>query len=514
MSLNTLDPVILSVLVALALFSLTALLLFALKTKAFNTLSIDHKESLESLQNIKLNLSLLESEKRQHQQTARELNDEINTLRTSIQTLTNEKNITDNHLASKSTLVDQLELKIHELNSTLNQERNSNTEKETKLLSQTAELTKLKTSNIEKEKHYQQSLAQFEEQKAALSEQFKLLANDILEQKSKVMQENSQHTLSHVITPFRQSIDQFKKEVTDIHHKETTQRSELKKELEQLKSLNQQITQEAHQLSTALRGQKKLQGNWGELILENVLDRSGLEIGKDYEREVSFSTDDGRKRPDAIIYLPQNKHLIIDSKVSLSAYARFVNSDDDSERNTAIKEHVSAMNDRITELASKDYANLPGINSPEIVFMFVPIESAFVEAMRADSLLFEKAIQHNVLVATPTTLLTSLNIVRKLWQYEDQNKHTAKLAELAEGVFKKLNTFLASFDSAKKSLEKATEAYQKAEGQLVGGRGNLVKQVGEFKKLAPAIQAELPAYFTEKAELEINISKDLSEKGD
>ncbi|MBR9869355.1 MAG: DNA recombination protein RmuC [Oceanospirillales bacterium] len=367
-----------------------------------------------------------------------------------------------------------------------------------------SEYTELKTSLEEREEGHAKQLKQFEEQKAALSEQFKVLANDILETKTKALQESSKLSLSAVMSPFQQSIEGFKKEVQEIHNRETSQRGELRKELETLKELNHKITTEAHELSTALRGQKKLQGNWGELVLENVLDRSGLQLGKDYKREVSITTEEGRQRPDAVVYLPQNKHLIIDAKVSLNAYTRFVNTEDEAERTIALNEHVKAMGDRIKELADRDYYKLPGLNSPEMVFMFVPIESAFVEALKADETLFQSAIENNVLVATPTTLLTSLNIVRQLWRYEDQNKHTAALAHKAELVFKKLNAFLASFEGIKKGLDKATEAYGKAEAQLVSGRGNLVKQVCEFKSLAPAIKAELPSYFTDKAELEID----------
>lgn len=367
-----------------------------------------------------------------------------------------------------------------------------------------SEYTKLKTELDEREASHAREVANFAQQKASLSEQFKLLSNEILEAKARSLQESSTLTLSAVMTPFQQSIDTFKREVQEIHHRETTQQGELRKELESLKALNQQITTEAHELSTALRGQKKLQGNWGELVLENVLDRSGLQLGKDYEREVSISTEEGRQRPDAIVYLPQGKHLIIDAKVSLNAYTRFVNSEDESERALALKQHVQAVASRIRELADRDYYKLPGLNSPDMVFMFIPIESAFVEALKADETLFQQAIENNVLVATPTTLLTSLNIVRQLWRYEDQNKHTAALASKAEAVFKKLNTFLGSFEKIKKGLENATEAYVKAEGQLVSGKGNLVKQVGDFKRLAPAIKAELPSYFVDKAALEID----------
>jgi len=366
------------------------------------------------------------------------------------------------------------------------------------------ELTEISATQQEREASHAREVANFEQQKKSLSEQFKVLSTEILEANTKSLRESSKLTLSSIMNPFQQSIDSFKKEVQDIHHRESTQRGELKKELETLKELNQKITTEAHELSTALRGQKKLQGNWGELVLENVLERSGLVQGKDYKREVSITTEEGRQRPDAVVYLPQDKHLIIDAKVSLNAYTRFVNAEDETERALALSEHVTAMGARIKELAERDYYKLPGLNSPEMVFMFVPIESAFVEALKADETLFQAAIENNVLVATPTTLLTSLNIVRQLWRYEDQNKHTAALANKAETVFKKLNTFLASFEGVKKGLDKANEAYVKAEGQLISGRGNLVKQVGEFKNLAPAIKAELPGYFTDKAALEID----------
>jgi len=366
------------------------------------------------------------------------------------------------------------------------------------------DFAELKTTQSERDASHAREVETFDKQKDELTQQFKVLSTEILAANTQSLQESSKVTLSSVINPFQQSIDGFKKEVQEIHHRESRQRGELKRELESLKELNQKITTEAHELSTALRGQKKLQGNWGELVLENVLDRSGLVLGKDYRREVSFTTEEGRQRPDAVVYLPQDKHLIIDAKVSLNAYTRFINSEDDAERKIAIDEHVKAMGDRINELAIRDYYKLPGLNSPEMVFMFVPIESAFVEALKADDTLFQKAIENNVLVATPTTLLTSLNIVRQLWRYEDQNKHTVALAQKAESVFKKLSSFLSNFEGVKKGLDKAAEAYTKAEGQLVSGRGNLVKQVGEFKNLAPAIKAELPSYFTEKADLEID----------
>lgn len=393
---------------------------------------------------------------------------------------------------------------VQQLKQELTQERSAREQLQEEHHHLSNRYTQLKTELDEREASHQRELVNFEKQKQSLVEQFKALSNEILDAKAQSLQETSKLSLNAMLSPFQQSIDAFKKEVQDIHHRETTAQGELKRELASLKELNQHITKEAHELSTALRGQKKLQGNWGELVLENVLDRSGLQLGKDYQREVSFSTDDGKFRPDAIVYLPQNKHLVIDAKVSLNAYTRYVNAEQELERQQALKEHVQAVASRIKELSAKDYFRLPGLNSPDMVFMFIPIESAFVEALKADESLFQQAIENNILVSTPTTLLTSLNIVRQLWRYEDQNKHTAALADKAEAVFKKLNSFLGNFEKIKRGLDSAGAAYLAAENQLVSGRGNLVKQVADFKNLAPAIKAELPQYFVEKAELEID----------
>jgi len=361
------------------------------------------------------------------------------------------------------------------------------------------------TTLHEKEEQFKGQLAQIDEQKGIMKTEFQNLANEILKSKGVEFSELNKKSLDDMLNPFKQQISDFKGKVENLHLEGTKQQSEMKTELKNLQEMHQTMTQEAHNLATALQGQRKAQGNWGELILENVLDRSGLILGKDYKREDSFNYEEGnRGRPDAVIYLPQDKHLIIDAKVSLSAYTRYVNSVDDQERKQAIKEHVKAFSDRIQELSDREYYRLKGVNSPEMVFMFVPIESAFVEAMKADEMIFQKAIENNVLVATPTTLLTSLNIVRQLWHYEKQNEHTAELVSKAEGVYKKLKTFLSSFEGIKKGLDNAQDSYNKAEGQLVSGRGNLVKQVNDFKELAPTIKDQLPQYFVDKAELELN----------
>jgi DNA recombination protein RmuC len=194
---------------------------------------------------------------------------------------------------------------------------------------------------------------------------------------------------------------------------------------------------------------------------------------------------------------------VIDAKVSLNAYTRYVNADEPAARELALKEHVSAIADRIAELADRKYFDLPGLNTPEMVFMFIPIESAFVEALRADESLFQRAIERNILVATPTTLLTSLNIVRQLWRFEEQNAHTAALADRAAKVYAKLASFVGSMEDLGRQLDKARDSYGKAMGQLVNGRGNLINQAKDFEKLGVAVKAQLPEHLVEKAALEL-----------
>jgi DNA recombination protein RmuC len=360
-------------------------------------------------------------------------------------------------------------------------------------------------------KHHDEKLQQLENSRLQLKKEFETLAQQILKSTQQEFTQSSREGMQNFLQPFRQQITDFNQKIETIHTNDLKQREELKTELKNLQKLNLQMTEEAHQLSTALKGQKKTQGNWGELILENVLDRSGLQLDKDYKREVSINTQDGRKRPDVIVYLPDEKHLIIDAKVSLNAYTRYVNAETDIERTQALKEHILALSSRIKELSDKNYFELPGLKSPEMVFMFVPIESAFVEAIRADEALFQMAIDKQVLVTTPTTLLTSLNIVRQLWRFEDQNKYSARLAEEASKVYNQLRLFLESMDALGKQLDKSRQTYDLALKQFISGKGNLVKRVEDFQKLGVSVQKEMPAEMLEKARLELDLIEHHSE---
>ncbi|WP_052063825.1 DNA recombination protein RmuC [Nitrincola sp. A-D6] len=367
---------------------------------------------------------------------------------------------------------------------------------------------RLTTQMEERQRFHAEQLALLQNNREQLKQEFESLANEVLERKGESFRKLSQQGIQQLLNPLHQDMKGFREKVESIHTEDLKQRSELKTELIHLQQLNQAITGQAEKLTNALQGQKKVQGNWGELILENVLDSAGLRAGKDYRREVSFNTEDGRRRPDVVIYLPEDKHLVIDAKTSLAAYTRYVNAEADAERQLALSEHAAAVSARIQELSDKRYYQLPGLNTPEIVVMFIPVESAYVEALRFDQSLYQRAIENNVLVATPTTLLTSLNIVRQLWRFEDQSRHTAELARRAERFYNKLRIFLDSMQGIGVQLDKAKETYDKAFSQLYSGRGNLIRQAAEFKELGVSVQQELDAELVDKARLELGCEKE------
>lgn len=391
--------------------------------------------------------------------------------------------------------VTELEQRLHETRETLSR---ANAE-----LASTRALAEAERGQAE------EKLTLLRDARDALALQFRTLANEILEEKSRRFTEQNQTHLGQLLDPLRERMTEFRSRIEEIHGKDIEQQTLLKAELARLHELNRQMTEEAHGLTVALKGQAKKQGNWGELVLGNVLDRSGLREGADYAREVSFETEDGRRRPDVVISLPQGKHLVIDAKVSLNAYTRYVNAEDDTSRELALREHIAAMSSRIQELSDRKYFQLPGLRTPEMVFMFVPVESAFAEALRADDTLFQRAIEQNVLVATPTTLLTSLNIVRQLWRFEEQNAHARELAKSAAGIHRKLVTFVETLQGVGAQLGRARESWDKAMNQLATGRGNLIRQAQRFEELGVPVQGDFPEALATRAALELDHPPDL-----
>ncbi len=339
--------------------------------------------------------------------------------------------------------------------------------------------------------------------KAQLSQEFENLSNKIFSEKQKQFNQTSQAGLSSLLTPFKDQLEGLRKKVDDVYVNDSKDRAALKAQIGELHSLNKQITQEASSLARALRGDKKTQGNWGELVLETVLEKSGLRAGQEFVREKSITNEEGeRYRPDVIINLPEGKHIVVDAKVSLNAYSDYVNAASDIEKVGHLKAHIEAVRQHIKGLAKKSYAKLPGVNSPDFVFLFMPIEPAFMVAFEHDDALFNDAFEQRIVVVTPTTLLASLRTVSSLWSIERQNKNAKQLAEQAARVHDKLVGFIESMEKVGIQLNTAQGTYDKAWSQLKEGRGNLISQAHKFKDLGVRVKKDMPAQILESAELE------------
>ncbi|MCD6587089.1 MAG: DNA recombination protein RmuC [Candidatus Fermentibacteraceae bacterium] len=432
----------------------------------------------------------------EYRKTAEKLENELESLRTEERAASQNLRTAEAKLAAGENYLNDVKTRLRELTEKLEQ-------READFLELKGKFDRLETSLEEKELHFRQQLKLLLESKEELKLEFKELAAEIFENSGKKFKEINRESIVNLLNPVEKEMKGFRESVESLSKKDSIQRAELKTEVINLQKLNQKITQEAHNLTTALQGQKKMQGNWGEMILENVLDSSGLRLGADYRREKSFATDEGRQRPDAIIYLPGGRHIVIDAKTSLAAYTEFVNAEDPVQAKVALSRHAKAVSDRIKELAERDYFKIDGLNTPEVVIMFIPIESAYVEALKHDPDIFQKALLNNVLVATPTTLLTTLNIVKQLWRFEEQTKHTKELASRAEKFYDKLRVFLESMTEIGHQIDKTQTIYNKAVGQLVSGKGNLIKKAAEFKDLGVSVTKTLPADLVEKASLEL-----------
>jgi len=400
------------------------------------------------------------------------------------QTLLQERSLDGQKLEQKEQQVDALNLQIAQLNTRLNQEQ------------------------VERQKdqeNLQEKLELLQSNKVQLSQEFENLSNKIFEEKNKQFKQSSQEGLNGLLSPFKDQLEGLRKKVDDVYVSESKDRAALKAQIGELHNLNKQITEEASSLARALRGEKKTQGNWGELVLETVLEKSGLREGEEYVREKSITDEEGvRYRPDVIINLPEEKHIVVDAKVSLNAYSDYVNSENDADRIKFLKQHVDAVRMHIKSLADKSYAKLPGVNSPDFVFMFMPIEPAFMVAFEHDDKLFNDAFEQRIVVVTPTTLLASLRTVSSLWSIERQNKNAKQLAEQAGKVHDKLVGFVEDMEKVGKQLGTVQGTYDDAWKKLKEGRGNLISQAHKFKDLGVRVKKELPKQVMDTAELEFS----------
>ncbi len=324
-------------------------------------------------------------------------------------------------------------------------------------------------------------LKQFREE---FVDRFKTLSGELLEHQSQKFTEHNQNSIGGLLNPLREQLGDFRKRVDDVYDKESRERQLLKAEIDSLKNLNQRISEDAVNLTRALKGEAKMQGAWGELILEKLLEASGLQKGREYEVQTVLRDEDGgRPRPDVIVHLPEGRDLIIDAKVSLTAYERYCSSSADDERGVHLAAHLASMRTHVRQLAERRYSDLPGVNSLEFVMMFVPIEAAFIEAARHDDGLHGFALERQVVVVTTSTLLATLRTVASLWRFDDRNRNAFDIAERAGKLYDKFVGFVEDIEDAKKRLDAARNSLTAASDKLITGRGNLVGQVEKLREL-------------------------------
>ena len=317
-----------------------------------------------------------------------------------------------------------------------------------------------------------------------LKKEFENISNKIFEDKRKKILDQNKDNLSTIITPLKEQLNEFKKKVEDVYVKESQQRFSLQQEIISLKDLNSKISKEAVNLTNALKGEHKTQGAWGEIILENILQDSGLRKDHEYITQFSVQDKDGkRKRPDVIVRLPENKDVVIDSKVTLTAYEKYHSTDKLDVKTSALKEFISNIKNHIKDLSSKNYEDLPEIRTLDYVLMFIPIEGAFMTAIETDKKLFSDAFEKSIVLVSPSTLLVVLKTIQSIWRYEYQNRNSKEIADRAGKLYDKFCGFIDSLKTVGKHIERADNEYHNAFKLLTQGRGNLVSQAEGLKKL-------------------------------
>ena len=351
----------------------------------------------------------------------------------------------------------------------------------------------------EQQESQQQRLSDLQGARDDLRAQFAELAGKVFGGRELRFAETSQQRLGQLLDPLKERIQAFEKRVDESYQQEARERFSLGKELERLQQLNQRLGDEATNLTRALKGQKT-QGNWGELVLERVLESAGLEKGREYETQVSLKGADGERfQPDVLIQLPGDKQVIVDAKVSLTAWQQFIAADDEGLRQQALKQHLLSLRTHLKGLSGKDYQRLDGLHSLDFVLLFVPIEAAFAAALQAEPGLFQEAFEQHVVIVSPTTLLATLQVVDSLWRQERQTQNAREIAERAGQLYDKFVAFVGDLDEVGSRLQQLDKAYAAARNKLVDGRGNLVGRIENLKLLGARASKSLPVELLERA---------------
>ena len=373
-------------------------------------------------------------------------------------------------------------------------------ESEQQLNALTAQVATLTMQLTQERNQSNEKLALLQSAREELTHQFKSLANDILEEKSKRFSEQNQQSLGQLLDPLKTKLQEFQGKVEQVYVQEGKDRSALAEQVRQLMELNKTVSQEANNLTKALKGSNKTQGNWGELVLERVLEGSGLRKGEEYDVQESHTLEDGRRlQPDVVVHLPDDRHLVIDAKATLVAYEDYANAEDEKHRDAALKRHLDSVRSHIKGLSDKNYQDLYGLKSLDFVLMFIPIEPAFMLAVTHDRDLFMDAWNKNVLLVSPSTLLFVVRTVANLWRQEAQTRNAQDIAKRGAELYDKLAGFVEDMESLGTRLNQAQKDYDGAINKLSTGRGNLIRQAEMLKKLGVKPSKSLPAPMVEIA---------------
>lgn len=333
------------------------------------------------------------------------------------------------------------------------------------------------------------------------TKEFENLANKILEEKSLKFTERNEKNIKDILTPLNEKIQLFEKKVEESQKENISIHSALKEQLLNLQTQNLKITQEAENLTKALKGDSKMQGNWGELVLERVLEKSGLEKDREYSVQQSFTLEDGsRVLPDVIINLPDGKKMIVDSKVSLTDYERYVNADDNDEQAKFLKDHISSLRRHVDQLSAKKYEDLYEMESPDFVLLFIPIEPAFAIAINNDNSLYNKAFEQNIVIVTPSTLLATLRTIDSMWNNEKQQRNAIEIARQAGALYDKFEGFVGDLTKVGKKMDDAKDEYKGAMNKLVEGRGNIITSIEKLKKMGAKAKKSIPEPILKRAQ--------------
>lgn len=346
-------------------------------------------------------------------------------------------------------------------------------------------------------RHAEEKLKLLADARQALGEQFENLANRIFEDKGEKLVQRSAASLDSLLKPLGERLKDFQVRVEETYDKESKQRFSLQSEIQKLVEVNARMSADALNLANALKGDARTQGVWGEMVLERVLEASGLQKGREYDIQVGF--DGGRSRPDVVIRLPEGKHVVVDSKVSLTGYEAYCSAETEPERKRELARHLDSVRAHVKGLAEKNYQSLYGIHTPDFVLMFVPLEPAFALAFREKAELLEEAFGRNVMMVSPTTLVIALRTIASIWRYEYQNRNAQELVRQCTALYEKFVGFVSDMEEVGQRLGAAQSSYDDAYGKLVSGKGNLVRQVERIRELGLKPAKSLPPHVTEAA---------------